>query len=292
MELRPLGSTGLLVSPLGLGTVKIGRNRGVKYPVEPGRAPGAEAYPLPSDEGALTLLRTAAELGVNLLDTAPAYGLAEERLGSLLSRERWLGGRDRWVLCTKAGEEFDPATGQSRFDFSPAHVKASVERSLRRLRTDVLDVVLLHSDGRDDWVLARSGALPALRELQRRGHVRAVGVSTKTVDGGLLALRDGTACDVVMLTYNPRDRAEGVVIDAARLRGAGVLVKKGLASGHVADLMARMPPEIRDCTADPVEASLRFALGKPGVSSLIVGTSNPDHLWTNVRTAETVLADV
>mgnify|MGYP000297034838 CR=1 FL=1 len=277
MELRPLGRTGLGVSALGLGTVKLGRNTGVKYP--------GGTFALPTDEQAAMLLRTAAELGITLLDTAPAYGTSEERLGAIMGARGWLGGRDRWVVSTKVGEEFDTATGESRFDFSPEHVRMSVERSLRRLRIDTLDVVLLHSDGNDEWVLAQSGALDALRDLKARGLVRAIGASTKTVDGGLLATRSEAACDVVMVAYGPADRAQSVVIDAAMHRGVGVLIKKGLASGHVGDLFHKMPPEIRAATSDPIEAAMRFTLGRAGVSSLVVGTMNPEHLRANVAAA-------
>lgn len=267
------------MSALGLGTVKLGRNRGVKYP-------GGEGFALPTDEQAATLLRTAAELGVNLIDTAPAYGVSEERIGALMAANGWMGGRTRWVVCTKVGEEFDAATGESRFDFSPAHVRMSVERSLRRLRADVLDVVLLHCGNNDEWEVGASGALDALRDLQRRGLVRAIGASTKSVDAGLLAVRETAgACDVVMVAYGPADQRQGMVVNAARLRGVGVLVKKGLASGHVGGLLAKMPAEIRGATEDPVEAAIRFALGKPGVSSVVVGTASVEHLRGNAAAA-------
>jgi len=131
--MRALGNTGLQVSALGLGTVKLGRDRGVKYP---------DAYSLPDDRSAALLLDRARELGINLLDTAPAYGSSEQRLGRLLA-----GQRQHWLLCTKVGEEF--ANGRSHYDFSPEHVRRSVERSLRRLATSVLDIVLVHSDGSD-----------------------------------------------------------------------------------------------------------------------------------------------
>lgn len=277
MDLRPLGATGLRVSALGLGTVKLGRNTGVKYP--------GGTFPLPTDEQAAALLRTAADLGLTLLDTAPAYGTSEERLGAIMAANNWFGGRDRWIVSTKAGEEFDPATGESRFDFSPAHIRRSVERSLKRLRIDVLDIVLLHSDGNDLAVLAHSGAPEALHDLKRRGLIRAVGASTKTVDGGLLAMRGPHACDVVMIPYGPTDRDQAIVIDAAIHRGVGVLIKKGLASGHVDGLLSKMPPEIRAATSDPVEAAMRFVLSRPGVSSLVVGTMNPDHLRANAAAA-------
>jgi aryl-alcohol dehydrogenase-like predicted oxidoreductase len=284
MDLKPLGLTNLLVSPLGLGTVKLGRNRGVRYP-------GGEGFSLPTDEQAADLFRIAADLNINLIDTAPAYGTSEERLGRIMAKLGWLGGRDRWVICTKCGEEFDNATAESRFDFSPEHTKFSVERSLRRLNIDTLDIVLLHSDGRDEWIINHSGALDALRELQRRGLVRAIGVSTKTVDGGLLAVRrTGGACDVVMVSYSPAERAQGVVIDAARHRGVGVLIKKALASGHTLDLLNKMPPEIRAAVSDPIQAAMRFALGREGVSSVIVGTANPLHLRDNAAAAELALA--
>jgi len=177
VELRPLGATGLRVSPLGLGTVKLGRNRGVKYP---------QAFELPSDRDALTLLETAWDAGINLLDTAPAYGSSEERLGRLLRR----CPRD-WVIVTKVGEEFDE--GGSRFDFSAVATRASVERSLRRLGVATLDAVLIHSDGGDLAILEREAVLSTLLDLKRAGWVRAVGMSTKTVAGGLRAVE---CCDL------------------------------------------------------------------------------------------------
>lgn len=290
MDLTLLGRTTLLVSRLGLGTVKLGRSRGLKYPDSESGVP----LPLPTDDRAIDLLRTAADLSINLIDTAPAYGLSEERLGQLMSRQNWLGGRDRWVISTKCGEEFDDAAGrigESRYDFTPEHTKFSVERSLRRLSIDTLDIVLVHSDGRDEWIINRAGTLDALRELKRRGLVRAIGISTKTIDGGLLALRESAgACDVVMLPYSPLDRAHAVVIDAARHRGVGILIKKALASGHTTDLLSKMPPDIRAATDDPIEAAMRFTLGRSGVSSVIVGTTNPEHLRANAAAAERATA--
>lgn len=261
---RPLGSTGLDVSIIGLGTVKLGRVRGLKYP--------STAAGLPSDEAVMDLLHTAAELGINVIDTAPAYGVAENRLGELMVRHGWLGGRDRWVVVTKAGEEFDDVLGQSRFDFSAAAITASVERSLRRLHIDALDVVLLHSDGRDEWMLRDSGGFEALEQLKQHGKVRAIGASTKSAAGGLAAIERGS--DVVMVTLNPDHPDELPVIDAARrARGAGggggvgVLVKKALASGHA---------------SDPA-AALRMAAHTPGVNCVVVGTSSASNLRANVN---------
>ena len=125
---RPLGQTGPMVSPLGLGTVKLGRDQGVKYP---------SGFQIPDDDEARRLLKLARDLGINLIDTAPAYGRSEERLGPLLR-----GQRHDWVIVSKVGEEF--SDGQSRHDFSAAHTRFSVERSLKRLETDCIDLVLVH----------------------------------------------------------------------------------------------------------------------------------------------------
>ena len=257
---RPLGSTGLLVSPLGLGTVKLGRDQGVKYP---------NGFSIPDDAQARQLLGLARELGINLIDTAPAYGVSEARLGPLLA-----GQRDEWVIVSKVGEEFE--NGQSRFDFSAAHTRFSVERSLQRLRTDRIELVLVHSDGNDLDILHNSDVYQTLAELKQEGKILGFGFSGKTVEGGLLALERG---DCAMVTYNLNEQAERPVIDYAAAHRKGILVKKALASGHLA------------AGEDPVRRSFELLFGQPGVSSAIVGTINPRHLEDNVRTAAAVMSD-
>lgn len=246
MELRRLGSTGMQVSVLGLGTVKFGRNQGVKYP---------HAFALPSDQEIISLLSLAKDLGINLLDTAPAYGTSEERLGKLLKQ------REQWIIVSKAGEEF--SNGESYFDFSEAAITASVQRSLKRLRTDYLDVVLLHSNG-DDEAIIQQGGLATLANLKHKGWIRAIGMSTKTVAGGLQTLQQA---DLAMVAYNPDYTDEKAVLDYAEQHQKGILVKKGLLSGH---------------TKQP-EQAIQFILKQPSVSSLIVGTLNPQHLRDNAQ---------
>jgi len=250
---RPLGKTGLLVSCLGLGTVKLGRNQGVKYP---------SGFELPTDFEAAAILDLASGLGINLIDTAPAYGISEERLGPLLK-----GKRDHWILCSKVGEEFEQGT--SHFDFSPQHVRKSIERSLKRLQTDYLDLVLVHSDGNDLEIIHQFDTLGTLADLKKEGLIRATGMSTKTVEGGIEALHHS---DVVMVAYNLNERAEARVLDEAQRLGKGALIKKALASGH----LCLQPGE------DPITESFRFVFSHPGVSSAIVGTINPLHLKANV----------
>lgn len=257
---RPLGSTGLSVSPLGLGTVKLGRDQGVKYP---------SGFTIPDDDAARLLLAQARELGINLIDTAPAYGRSEERLGPLLR-----GQREQWVIVSKVGEEFDD--GQSRFDFSAAHTRASVERSLKRLETDHIDLVLVHSSGDDLHILETEEVYQTLALLKQEGKIRGFGFSGKTAEGGLKALEQG---DCAMVTYNLNEQAERPVLDYAAAHGKAILVKKALASGHVC-----LSPGV-----DPVRASFELLFAHPGVSSAIVGTINPLHLAHNVATVAQVL---
>lgn len=265
---RPLGSTGIDVSCLGLGTVKLGRSEGVKYP---------EKFAIPDDRAARSLLQQAQELGINFIDTAPAYGNSEERLGQLISR------REDWVICSKTGEEF--VDGKSRFDFSASHTRHSIERSLKRLKTDYLDLVLVHSDGNDRQIIEHSDCFETLMRCREAGLIRAFGLSGKTLAGGLIA---ATLCDVVMVSYNPNYNAEADVIDHACKLHKGVLIKKAFDSGHA---LAGQHNAQRH-TADAVRDNMRFIFARPGVSSIVAGTISQVHLQQNVDSVIRVLSDI
>lgn len=246
------------VSCLGLGTVKFGRNEEVKYPT---------GFALPTDREIETLLDMAAQEGINLIDTAPAYGSSEQRIGRLLKN------RDQWVISTKVGEQF--ITGKSIFDFSAAKTKESIERSLRYLATDYLDIVLIHSDGRDEAILESGECLQALSDMKDAGKIRAIGMSTKTVAGAIKAVE---LCDVLMLTLNPSATDDEVAIDLAAQKNKGVLVKKAFESGHACNPGA----------STSAESNLKFALQKAGVTSVIVGTINRNHLKANAAAASNI----
>ncbi len=259
MKLKKLGQTDIWLSPIGLGTVKFGRNQGVKYPT---------AFVLPDDKTIIELLRCAQQLGINFLDTAPAYGLSEERIGNLLKNQR-----KEWVIATKWGEEF--VDGVSHFNFSAEHARRSIERSLRRLQTDWLDMVLVHSDG-NDLALIENGVFDVLERCKQAGIIRAFGMSTKTIDGGMRAV---DLSDVVMVTYNPLEKKELPVMHYAQQQNKGVLIKKALASGHVDKIMGD----------DPVQAAMQCIFQEASVTSVILGTLNQQHLAHNVACAQRVL---
>ncbi|OGT45386.1 MAG: aldo/keto reductase [Gammaproteobacteria bacterium RIFCSPHIGHO2_12_FULL_41_20] len=254
---RQLGSTDIEVSIIGLGTVKFGRNQNVHYP---------HPFQLPSDDEIRTLLADAQTLGINLLDTAPAYGHSEERLGKFLQ-----GQRQQWIIASKAGEDF--INGQSYFDFTAANIRHSVERSLKRLQTDYLDIVLIHSDGNDLSIIQKENALNTLTELKKSGKIRAIGMSTKTIAGGILALDHS---DAVMVTFNPTASSERDVIRYAHQQQKGILIKKALASGHL-NKIAR---------EDAALQAFNFILREPGISSIVIGTVNSEHLRANAEYAK------
>ena len=252
MVRRQLGRTGFAVSPIALGTTKLGRNTDVKYPA---------SFALPSEEEVEALFQSALELGVNLIDTAPAYGESERKLGALVEYHR-----DEIVLCTKVGEEY--VNGRSVYDFSATAIVASVEASLSRLRTDHIDILLLHSDGRDFEILTQTDALEGLNALKQSGQARAVGISAKSPAGIREAVR---SCDIVMAPFSQKETALADALAQAHDSGLGVLAIKGLFSGH---LKAR--------------PAIEFVLNQPFIDALVIGTLNPAHLEAATKVAEEV----
>ena len=250
MVRRELGHTGLSVAPIALGTTKLGRNTDVKYPA---------SFELPSPEEVRRLLETAFNLGVNLIDTAPAYGDSEEQLGKLIQKHR-----HEIVLCSKAGEQYQD--GQSLYNFSAAALSASVGQSLRRLRTDFLDILLLHSDGRDLEILTQTDALETLYRLKASGAIRAVGVSAKSPAGVRAAARE---CDIVMAPFSQSETSLGDALGEVHDTGLGILAIKGLFSGHLA-----------------ARPAIEFVLRHSFIDTLVIGTLNPAHLEEAVKIAE------
>ncbi len=245
---RRLGRSNLHVSPVAFGAFKIGRNTRIKYP---------SGYDLPDQQAVDLLLGGVLDLGINYFDTAPAYGLSEERLGRALA-----GRRDEIVVSTKVGETFQD--GRSTYDFSVRAMRQSVERSLRLLRRETIDLLLIHSDD-DQRVLHQTDAVPTLLAVREKGDARAIGLSAKTIDGAREAM---AWSDVLMVEYHLDDRSQAEVIAEAAEADVGIVIKKGLASGHL----------------DP-DPAIQFVLGTRGVGSLVVGSLTLEHLEQNVGVA-------
>jgi aryl-alcohol dehydrogenase-like predicted oxidoreductase len=144
-------------------------------------------------------------------------------------------------------------------------VQESVARSRLLLQRDTLDLVFVHSHGRDEQSLARGEAVEELLRLKEQGAIRAVGFSGKTPAGAVIALQ---WADAIMVEFNLNDQTHADVMAQAAAAGKGVIVKKGLASGHL----------------QPGEA-IRFVLGNAAVTSMVIGGLNAQHMEANVQAA-------
>lgn len=255
IPMRTAPRLGRAVTAIGWGAFKIGRNEGIKYP-----AP----YDLPSEAESIALVGQIVALGISLIDTAPAYGLSESRLGLAL-QSLDAPTRARVLLSTKAGETF--RDGLSTYDFSRAAIDQSVAGSLERLRTTHIDIVWVHSDGSDARILSDGEALSALDSLKSRGTIGAVGFSPKSVAGARAALSDSRV-DAIMVEFHPEAQEMAAVVEEARGAGKAVFVKKPLASGLL----------------DP-RSTIPWILSHAGVTSLVVGGLSLERLRANAALA-------
>ena len=256
-----LPNTDCKLSALSLGTVKFGRNQSVKYPSQ---------FNLPSDQDLANLLSLCQDLGISSFDTAPAYGMAEERLGKLLQ-----GKRQQCQIISKAGELYDAKKDTSDYDYSSKSLERQLDNSLRLLKTDYLDCWLLHSDGNDISNLTDE-IIYCLQRAKQAGKVLSTGLSGKTVDGGKLALEH---LDTIMMTSSLSYHDEDDLFKFAQQQGKKVLLKKIYNSGWIVDQSQETnKQEILEKTYQ----HLFNTVGEHSVASAVVGTINPQHLKENV----------
>jgi aryl-alcohol dehydrogenase-like predicted oxidoreductase len=281
---RPLGTTGTDVTVLGYGAMELrGQPRG----------------PAIDDDDAGRLLNAVLDGGITLIDTSVDYGRSEELIGRYLS-----GRRDEYFLASKCGCPLSlaPETPPPYpHDYRPDNVRADVEQSLRRLRTDRLDLVQVHmSPSRQQ--LEADHTLDALTALRDEGKVRFIGMS-----GILPHLVDHLAMgvfDVFQIPYSVVQREHEALIARAAEQGAGTLIRGGAARGAPAEDKGwnRGPLGLAEGLAQqrwraagadellgdmsPMELVIRFTLSHPGLSSTIIGTASLDHLASNLAIAE------
>ena len=278
MRLRPLGRSGLQVSELALGTVELGLAYGIPQPGE---------SPMPDAAEAARILRQAVDAGVTLIDTARAYGLAEERIG------RALAGRRREIVLASKFSLAGPGGALLGGDDLRRHVWASLEASLTALRTDTLDIYQVHA-GADPSILDDGVLVEVLAEAKAQGKVRLAGLSAYGVALPLAALAGG-GFDVLQVAYNVLDRRmEAEVFPQAQARGVGVVARSALLKGVLTERGDRLPERLAPLRAasqafrrvvgalpgqpSPVQVALRFCLAHPSVSAVLVGVRHPAEL--------------
>lgn len=265
MELREYGNTGMKVSTLGFGGSEIGSNVS-KQDVE-------------------TLLNTALDAGLNVIDTAECYGNSEELIGDVLSHRR-----DDYYLFTKCGH----AAGIDGPDWDPKVLEQTIDRSLRRLQTEYVDVVHLHSCSEE--VLRQGAVIEVLQRAKEAGKTRFIGYSGDTTDA-LYAIGTGVF-DSLETSLNIADQeAIDLTLPEARKRNMGVIAKRPIANAAwTFDTLSedaypfvywRRLQELGygfltgNDVQSAVETALRFTLSSEGVDTAIVGTTKPNRWQQN-----------
>ncbi len=306
MKQRAFGRTGLAVSALGFGS----------WPMS-----GGERYGAIEDAEAIRAIHRALDVGVNCVDTAPAYGVghAEEVVGQALR-----GRRAQAILVTKCGLAWGPEGPAIRRDTTPASLRREIDLSLRRLQTDVIDVYLIH------WPNAETpfeDAFSAMDDIVRSGKVRFVGVSNFTVEQMEACMRVRRV-DVVQVGYHLFDRRmEREVFPYCARHGIGVMGygplghglltgtftaatrfpepdwrAKGIAFGQPIFTPENLPRNVaavdrlRREVAEPLGVSvsqlaLAWVLRNPVVSTALVGARNPADVDANLAGTRLALSD-
>jgi aryl-alcohol dehydrogenase-like predicted oxidoreductase len=283
---RTLGRTRADVTILGYGAMELrGLPRGPEI----------------ADDDAGRLLNAVLDGGINLIDTSPDYGRSEELIGAYVAHRR-----DEFFLASKCGCPMNPpadAPPPYPHDYSQRNVRANVEQSLRRLRTDRLDLVQVHMSP-SAATMAENHTVETLTELQAEGKIRFIGMS-----GILPHLRDHIAMnvfDAFQIPYSAVQRDHEELITEAAAKGAGTLIRGGAARGAASEEKnwrtgpltqaagvgqrnwetSGIEGLLADAGMGKMEFILRFTLSHPSLSTTIVGTSSIDHLGGNIAVAE------
>lgn len=297
MLYRTLGKTGLRPSVIGVGTWQFGGEWGVDF-----SQPQVDA-----------ILDTAAECGINLIDTAECYGpdhLSEKLIGDYLSRR----DRSRWIVATKFGHHFNSFLNRDD-DFSVAGVRQQLDASLRALRVETIDLYQFHSGS--DAVFRNQELWDFLAAQKRAGKIRHLGVSILQ-KGSEPQAREAAAFGVEALQvfYNRLERrAEEIYFPHAEKNQLGILARVPLASGLLsgkykpgttftgsdvratfdAEKLRHNLAEVERLQKEEVPAGVPMAqwamawcLRNPVVSTLIPGCKNPEQVKANARAAEWV----
>ena len=278
MERRSFGKTGLEVSILGFGGAPVGF-------LETEQNEVAE------------ILNSLLDQGVNLIDTAAGYEGSEEMIGKTISHRR-----DEYILVSKCGRPFDDLAGEA---WSATLIENTVERALRRLQTDHLDVMLLHSC--DLETLQKGEAIAALVKARQAGKIRFLGYAGDNEAAVHAAGLDDVA--VIETSINICDQANiDSLLPLCRQNNVGVISKRSIANAAwkgaaqqrgmyvnytetYAQRLAQMAitPEDLGFPGEAAqlwpEIALRFTLAQPGLSTAIIGTTKASHVTTNLAAA-------
>ncbi len=273
MQKQMLGNTGIEVSRLGAGLSEIGSQ-----------------LTFGETERAGQVLNAALDAGINFLDTSACYGISEELIGRTIAHRR-----GEYILATKCGHVAGGYEGQ---EWTAQTITDSIDRSLQRMKTDVLDLVQLHSCSVD--ILEKGEVIEALQAARDAGKTRFIGYSGDNeaarwaVDSGLF--------NTLQTSFNlVEQNARLKLFTQAKAQGMGIIVKRPIANGawgataspsdyadeyfRRAQLMLAEGP-LNGAPENRILLALGFTLAHPEVDTAIVGTQNPAHMRSNIGMLE------
>jgi aryl-alcohol dehydrogenase-like predicted oxidoreductase len=241
-----------------------------------------------NDADADKMLNSVLDAGINFIDTAPDYGVSEERIGRFVSSRR-----GEFHLATKCGCAYTQHADHIEIDhvWTKDVLRRNIDTSLARLRTDYVDVLQFH--GGDAATLERAGLIDQLIEFRDQGLIRAIGASNSIPN--LAGLIDLDVFDVFQIPYSCLAREHHDLITAAAATGAGIIIRGGIAHGGP-DAEIQRPKlnavweqaaldEILPPGMSRAELILRYTLSHPACHTTIVGTCDPAHLHENLESA-------
>jgi len=281
LKLRKIERLNSAVTFIGFGALEIGRAWGM----------GADTT-VPDEAEACKVLNFALDSNINLIDTASAYHLSEERIGKFLKHRR-----KEYILASKCGEHNSSAG--TFYDFSYGAVKKSIDTSLKLLKTDVIDIMQIHFGPDPKDVLDKGETIGAMKDAVKEGKVRFLGAS---IDGALAerCIKSGDF-DVMQMGYNMFYRDNESNIQLASERGIGVFIRSGLGNGLFTQRVVgsmdalngrdrmRINKILEIIGNDPKKLTalaLRFLYDNEGVSSVLLGTKRTGHIEENFRLLE------
>lgn len=274
MKKNPLGNTGFNASVIGVGLAEIG------YELN-----------LTQRDDASRLLNSAIDNGINFLDTAACYGISEELIGLTVSNRR-----DEYFLATKAGH----SQNNTYSDWSYEAITHSINESLKKLKTDRVDLVQLHSCSAE--ILKKGDSINALQDALKSGKTRFIGYSGDNDDAHWAV--DSGIFSTLQTSYNiVEQRARSTnLLEKASKNNMGIIIKRPIAGSAWAkakinskDLRmydniylnrAIKMQSIGDIDLEPsdgISTSIAFTINNPYVSVAIIGTKNPEHLIENIN---------
>jgi aryl-alcohol dehydrogenase-like predicted oxidoreductase len=281
VEYRSLGSTGLTVSQIALGTVELGMDYGFR---------NSSHYQKPEAQESIRIIHRALDLGINLIDTARVYGSSEELIGKALQQS----GQHPVIATKLVVPEADLPSGNSTQ--LGAAILASIEASLAALQVEAVDLMQIHNVS--VAILDNEAVIRTLEDARRQGKIRFLGASGSVSEQISLAALESGHFQALQVPFNLLDRriAQHVLPRATR-QGIAILTRSAFLRGVLTE-SANLPEQLADLRktallahgqlteiSDLSELALRFCLSFTGVSSVIVGVRSISELESNLAYA-------